>query len=207
MSYTKTKIYQLALNAMLLSRELTNVETDTSNEVRALNVNYDTALFSTLQDLDLDTLSVKIPLELIEILTGDLHWNYVYKYPINCAVFRRIETAALTDTVRSHISKRVRIHSNGVKAIFTNEPAAIAEYIPKNVSLEYFSASAAKALALNLAYMTTPLLVGKGSKSLRESIKGEYVVAKLEAQELDKIENFIFEDDSVRSEFVETRIS
>lgn len=204
MAYTKAKIYNLALSALLLAKEVTEIETDKSNEVRVLNIHWDTALESTLKDLDLDILSSPMELELITQLdTGP--WKYVYKYPTNCAMFRRIQSCVLTDTKRTHIPKRVGIY-NDKKVIFTNEISAVAECIPSNVPLVVFSSMAAMALAYMLAYLSAPLVVGKGSKPLRESLMQAYIFAKTEAQEDDARENFNYEPDYVRSEFVAARI-
>jgi hypothetical protein len=204
MSYTKPKIYNLALSSLLLAKEVVDVDTDKSNEVRVLNIHYDIALESTLKDLDLDSLSTPITLELIEELTEG-PWKFAYKYPSTCAFFRRIKSQAVTDTNRTHISKRVAMH-NGQKVIFTNEEEAVAECIPNNIPLVALSSMAGMALAYQLAYLSAPLIVGKGAKALRDSLLQAYVVAKAEAQEDDARENFNYESDDIRSEFVAARI-
>lgn len=205
MSFTKTKIYNIAFSALLLAKEISNADTDESNEVKVLNTFWETALESTLQDLDLDSLSQPIPLELIEELT-DGPWKYAYKFPTNCAFLRRIKSQFETDNRSTHISKRTGIH-NGQKAIFTDEYQAVGDCIPKDVPLEAMNAMAGLALAYKLAMLSAPLIVGKGSKALRREIKEDYVVSKLEAQETDSLENFNYESDSQRSEFVEARLS
>ena len=205
MAYTKTKIYNLALSILLLSREVSDVLTDETNEVRILNTHWDIALESTLQDLDLDSTSQPITLELIETLSNHI-WQYSYKYPTNCAFLRRIESPCLTDTKSSHIAKRISIR-NGVKVIFTDEALAVGECIPKDVPIESLNSMAVMTVAHRLAELSAPLLVGKGAKALREDIRNGYVAAKLEAQETDARENFNYESDAQRSEWVEERIS
>lgn len=204
MSYTKAEIYNLTLSALLLARQVVNVETDKSTEVNVLNTHWETALKSTLKDLDLDSLSTPITLELIEEL-DEGPWTYVYKYPTNCALLRRIESGYLTDNSRTHISKRVGLHE-GKKVIFTNEADAVAECIPNDVPLSALSPMAAMAVAYKLAMLSTPLVVGKGSRTLKEDIKKDYLIAKAEAQEDDALENFNYEGDDVRSEFVTARL-
>lgn len=205
MSYTKVQIYNLTFSALMLGKEVSEIETDTSLEVRVLNIHWDTALSSTLQDLDLDSLSTPITLELItELEEGP--WRYVYKYPTNCAFLRRIESGAVTDNVTTHISKRVAMY-DGQKAIFTNEYDAVAETIPKNIPLAALSPMAALAVAYKLGILSAPLVVGKGAKVLRDSLKEDYIIAKGEAQETDAMENYNYEEDSLRSEFVQVRLS
>lgn len=205
MSYTKVQIYNLALSALLLAKEVEQPDTDPSNEVRVLNLNWDTALSSTLQDLDLDSLSTSVQLELLDTLQDGGPWRFVYKYPTNCAFFRRIKSCVKTDNASTHISKQVSIY-NGQKAIFTNADSAEAEIIPKDVPLSALNPNAALAVAYKLAYLSAPLITGKGAKALKDSIKEDYLVVKAEAQETDKAENFNYEEDSLRSEFVQARL-
>ena len=205
MSYTKEGIYNLTLSALLLGKEVTEVSTDKSNEVRVLNIHWDTALGSTLKDLDLDILSSPVTLELIEELEDNI-WQYAYKYPTNCGLLRRIQSSVLTDTSRTHIPKRVGVHDN-VKAIFTNEYDAVAEIIPRNISLALLNENAALAIAYKLAWLSAPLITGKGARTLRDELWKSYLLAKAEAQEDDRRENFNYDSDSTRSEFVAERLS
>jgi hypothetical protein len=204
MSYTKPQIYTLTLSALQLSKEVVDVATDRSNEVRVLNMHYDAALEATLKDLDLDSLSSTMDLELIEEL-DEGPWTYVYKYPTNCAKLRRIENQVPTDNITTHIPKVVKMYGTQ-KAIYTNEYEAVIEYIPKDVSLAAFSSMAGMALVYKLALLSAPLIAGKGSKSLLKELKEAYVMAKTEAQEDDRDENFNYEADHLRSEFVSTRL-
>ena len=206
MSFTKEKIYNLALSALLLSEEVIEISTSKSNNISILNRFYDIAFASTLQDLDLDSTSEPITLELIEELGDDYNWDYVYKYPSNCIFLRRIKSSAVTDNKSTHISKRVAQYE-GQKAIFTNEYQAVAECIPKDLSLESLSPMAGLAVAYKLAILSAPLAVGKGAKTLRKEINDNYIIAKTEAQETDSLENFNYESDWQRSEFVEARLS
>ena len=205
MSFSKVKIYNLALSALLLAQEVIEISTDKSNAVGVLNTFWEPALEATLQDLDLDGLSQPISLELLATLT-DEPWQYVYKYPTNCAFLRRIISLQITDNRSTHISKRVALYE-GSKAIYTDEYQAVGECIPKDAPLEAFSAMAGIALAYKLAFLASPLIVGKGAKTLRKEILALYLLAKSDAQETDSLENFNYESDSQRSEFVEERLS
>ena len=206
MSFTKEEIYNLTLSTLLLSEEVIEISTTKSNNVKILNRFYNIAFQSTLQDLDLDSLSQPITLELIEELPEDHVWDYAYKYPTNCVFFRRIESGVATDNRSTHIAKRTGIH-DGQKVIFTNKYQAIAECIPKDVPLEALSPMAALTVSYKLAFLSSPLLVGKGAKTLRKEIREDYAISKLEAQETDVLENFKYESDWQRSEFVEERLS
>lgn len=202
--YTKAKLYNLALGALLLTRKIADVDTDTSKECQVLNVHWDAAFRTSLEDLDLDSLSTQRTLELIEEEPNTL-WLFAYKYPSNCSFFRRIQTAVIKDTRSTRIPLRV-VNHEGTKAIYTNEAEAIGEYISNDFPLSLLSASAGLAIAYKLAHLSAPLVAGKGAKSLRDDIMKNYLVAKAEAQEHDRMENANFDGDDVMSEFVEARI-
>lgn len=202
--YSKAKIYNLALGALLLSRQIIDVDTDKSNEAKVLNTHYDIAFRSTLEDLDLDSTSTQATLELIETDPNAL-WGYSYKYPADCAFFRRLQSSSVTDNRSSHIDKRIST-KDGRKVIFTNEIDAIAEYISYDVPLSSLSATVGLAIAYRLAILSAPLIVGKGAEKLRAELQNKYVMTKAEAQEQDRRENFVFTDEDIESEFVNARI-
>lgn len=208
MSFTKVKIYDLTLSALLLAEEVTDIDTTKSNNIKVLNKFYDTALESTLQDLDLDSLSQPISLELLADLQNveDQAWDFVYKYPTNCAFLRRIRSGVATDNKSTHISKRTGLYE-GQKAIYTNKYQAVGECIPKDIPLEALSPMAGLSVVYKLGLLSAPLVVGKGAKALMRSLKEDYILAKLEAQESDSLENFNYEAEWARSEFVEARLS
>ncbi len=210
--YTKAKIFNLALGALLLQRQITNADTDKTNEAKVLLNWYDIALRSSLEDMDLDSTSSSEILALVEEFDPlevdpiEFPWRYAYKYPSNCAFFRRIRSAAVVDNRTTHIPKRVAIHS-GQKVIFTNEENALVEFIPFDVPLQSLSANAGLAIAYKLALLSAPLITGKGAKSLMANIEKQYIIAKAAAQAQDERENFSFVDEAVTSEFVEARLS
>lgn len=208
MPFTKVKSYNLALSALLLAKQVSDTETDLiTNEVRVLNLFWDDALTSTLQEMDLDCLSEQIPLELIaELDPHEWQWHYAYKYPTRCAYLRRLKSHAHTDTSATFIEKRTGIYK-GQKVIFTNHHQAVGECIPTDISLGMLSSHAGFAVSYKLAYLASPLLVGKGASKLRDEVYQSYLIELHEAQELDKNENFNYDRSYVRSEWVRERLS
>jgi hypothetical protein len=204
MAFTKAKIYNLALNALLLQRQTTDPDTDVSNEVVALNNVYDTALESTIADLDLDGHTTDVTLSLIES-DPTTDWSYSYTFPTTCVVFRRIRSSALKDNKTTRIPLRILI-DGGVKVIYTNQVSAEAEVILSTVAINLWSAHAALCLAYRLAILGSTLVVGKGARTLREELEGRYVRSKAEAQEQDHRDNFNFTDPEVDSEWVQQRL-
>lgn len=203
--YTKVKIFNLALGALLLQKQVINVESDKSTEVRTLDIHYDSAFRTTISDLDLDGTSTQKDLELVKA-KPNLLWDFAYKYPSNCAFFRRIQSPVVKDNRSNQIPRKVGTY-NGQKVIFTNAETAIAEYIPNDLNLSILSDSAAMAVAYKLAWMSSPLITGKGALALKKDIQTSYLLAKAEAQEQDRLENATFDEDDITSEFVEVRTS
>jgi hypothetical protein len=205
--YTKEQIFNLALGALLLQREITNAATDRSNECRVLNTHYTVAFWTTLQDLDLDSTSSQVELELIETAPNDGDvWQYAYRYPSTCVFLRRLQSCSTIDNRYTHIPKRVAIHE-GEKVIFTNQKEAIAEYIPSTIALSTLIAPAGLCIAYKLAMLSSALVVGKGAQKLKEELMSKYMIFKSEAQEQDRRENMNFVDEAIESEFVAVRTS
>lgn len=203
--YSKAEIFNLALGALLLTKKISDTDTDKSPENQTLNVHWNAAFRSTLADLDLDGTSSQKQLELLETDPNEL-WTLAYKYPSDCAFLRRLYNGALMDKRSNQIKKQVGLH-NGKKVIFTHQENAVCEYIPNDVPLNLLSASAGLAIAYRLAVMSAPLIAGKGAKELRKQLNDLYLIAKAEAQELDRLENANFIDEEDQSEFVEARLS
>lgn len=213
--FTKAKFFNLALQALLLNRQIIDTTSDRSNENKAMLENYDLALNAALFDMDLDSTASQKTLELVHDFTVDPPpnnsapgplWNYAYKYPSNCAFFRRVVTCNVVDDKSTHEPKRILIW-NGKKTIFANAQNAIGEYIATDFPIQTLTAPAGLTIALRLAYMTAPLIVGKGAKSLMSEIAQRYAASKAEAQGLDERESFSFQEDSNLSEFVKVRMS
>ena len=137
MVYTKPQLYNLALSALLLQRQISDPVTDKSNEAKVLNSVWDAAFYGALQDLDLERLSEDFTLELKENNPDDL-WLFAYKYPSRCAHLRRIKSCVRTDNRYTHIAKRVGQY-DGETVIFTNQEGAILNMIPRDVPLTALS--------------------------------------------------------------------
>lgn len=213
--YTKATIFNLALNALLLNRQIIDPASDQSNEAKVLNGQWPIALRNALAEMDLDSTSTFKSLDLVHDFTKDPPpnngqpgplWNYAYRYPDKCAFFRRIKSCNRNDDKFTHIAKEIMIY-DGKKVIFTDEANAIGHYIPEDFPLQTLSAPGGMAIAFRLAWQSAPLVVGKGSKTLRDSIKADYAIAKAQAQALDERESFSFQSDENMSEFVKTRMS
>lgn len=218
--FSKTDIYNLALGALLLTKRISDNNTDTSQENQTLNVHWPMALEQTLTDLDLDCTAQRQPLALVAT-NPQAGWNYAYKYPANCILLRRLidpcrfqsdgfynryEDGIRPDTRYTQVPRQTGTYL-GNKVIFCNLDQAYVEYIAIDISLNLLSASAVLALAYKLAQLAAPLITGKGAAALRTEILNGYKLVKAEAQELDRQENATFQKDWEMSDFVRARLS
>lgn len=203
---TKAQIFNLALGALLLQRQIVNPDTDTSNEGKVLTTWYDIAFRSAIADMDLDSTSTLLTAELVARCPIK-HWDFAYKYPSNCAFFRRIQSCQPGPDGRyTAVPKHVAMF-NGQKVVFTNQCEAVFEVVTFDFHISSLTASAALAIAYRLAVLSAPLATGKGAQKLIQDIAKSYQVAKAEAQAIDERENFNFNSEAVESEFVAARLS
>lgn len=202
---SKPEIFNLALSALYLTKEITDAEGDPSKEARSLRAKFPIAFAKTIEDLDLNATSSFVQLELVLEEPNDL-WGYAYKYPSNCAFFRRIKSCERIDNEDTKIPHETG-YLNGQRVIYTNQWRAIGQYIPKDVSLAALNPSACTALAYMLAWYCPNLIVGKGSQRIRAEVLEMYRVFKSEAQEHDYRENERYFNPYEESSFVRERIS
>lgn len=185
--YSKTQIFNLALNALLLSRQVIDADTDRSNEAARLRTVWTVALNSALAEMKLAETKEAVTLELIEENPNDL-WNYVYRYPSHCVTFLRIRSELVRDRRATHIRRQIGRY-DGEKAVFTDAPNAVAEIITNDIDLSQLSVYAGTAIAMSLAYHASTLIVGKGAATLKRSISDEYIRNVALAQGFDAREN------------------
>lgn len=210
--YSKAKIFNLTLGALLLSRTINDPDTDESNENKVLLRHWDVAFRKTLADLDLESTSTTATLELLTDDTDVIPfgWLYAYKYPSDCMFMRRIDSESKIDNRTTSVPKQVKIltvDEQTLKVILTDQYQAAIDYISRDVPLNTMSAPVGMCIAYNLAELCATLIVGKGAAKLKEENRAKYVIAKAEAKRIDALENFNFVDEATESEFVEARIT
>lgn len=202
--YTKTSLFNLALNMILLQRDIANADTSIGKEVNVLRTVWEPALFSTLQELDLDRTMITASLELLQADPNDL-WDYAYKYPSNCARIRRI----VSEVIKDDESTKIPLATGSIPpnvVIFTNQQQASVEYIPTDIPLAALNVHAGLCVAARLAYLSAPLIIGKEAVKIRKQCADDFILYKLEAQELDKSENLSFDSPAMLSPFVRARL-
>lgn len=204
MATVKADIFNLALDALLLNKEVVNPDTDTTAYAKTLRKKWPIALPETIADLDLDRTSEMVTLELVEMNPVPL-WAYAYKYPDNCAMIRRIESGFLVDNRATRVPFATGTFE-GESVIFTNQPNAVASIQPSDLDFDTLNASGKMALALNLAMKSSFLITGKGATDLKKQLAEDYRFYKGKSQEFDRMENFIHSDPETESEYIAARM-
>lgn len=201
--FEEVMVYNVALQALLIDYQTQDPSIDTNKAVRTLRTFFPMARSKVLADLDLDKTSTKVKLELLAATHP--HYEYVYKYPANCAKFRRIVSPFATDNNQTRIPAKTETVGT-VPAIMTNEFEAWAEIQPTDLNLSALNPSAGICMGLMLAYLSSALITGKGSKDFKANILQEYILMKAEAMEDDQNENVDSTPDEFKSEFVQARL-
>ena len=203
--FDKTKIFNLALAALSLQKRISNADTDSSTEALTLNVYWDLAFNSALQEMDLDSTSTSKASELVEENANE-YGSKAYLYPTDCVLLRRIKTGNLTDDEESKEDLRVEIYE-GQKVIMTNKDAAEIEYISKDVPFSTLTAEAAHFISLRLAKLAIPLVAGTNKKDVLATLNEACNMALLDAQRKDRIESSIYQPEYAKSALVKARLS
>ena len=203
--YTKADLFNIALGALLLERQIVDADEDKSVEAKSLRRMFPIALAQALQDMDLDK-TIEIKNAEMVVRDPSVIWRFAYKYPDNCAMIRRLVSGARMDNRETKIPLQTGLFV-GQPVIYTNDDAAAIEYIPNDLNLGSLSASAGLAVAWKLAHLCAALQAGKGAQKIRQEILTTYILFKEQAQAHDRLENMNFEVDNVVSEFVNVRTS
>lgn len=207
--FNKTKVFNLALQALFINKRITNADTDNSTEAHALRTNWDFIYPQALSELDLDSTSITKTLELV-VEKPNTKWLYAYKYPNDVALIRRIDNCHVTDDIDTVVKHRVELYEyNGdiIKVIMTNKHNSEVEYISTDVPVDTLTAEAAQFIALVLARASISLIVGERQSTVDQSVASKLVQAHVAARRKDGIETQVSEPAWKQSSFVKARMS
>lgn len=154
MSYTKTKIYNMALKNLGVTIGIQSASQTDRNTI-VLNEFYDTAKEKTLSDFDWGFASTYRTLS----LTGEKSLNpkylYEYDYPNDCALVREI-LSRNSEKVEFEVSSKI----SGQKVIYTNQENAIIRYTRFVKEETYYTPEFAMALSWYLAFLSAKAITG-----------------------------------------------
>lgn len=155
-----------------MGKEISDIETEKSQEASACNRYYSDAIESTLSDAWWPFATRIKALELIETNPNN-EWNYSYRYPSDCLTLRKIQSGIRNDTHESRVPYLIASDDAG-RIVFTDQQNAICEYT-KNISdVSLFNAEFRLAVSFRLAAYIAPRLTNGDPFSLRDKAMNAY---------------------------------
>ena len=198
---SKTEIFNMALSHLAVGKDVSNLETEQSEEARVGRRFYDTALRSTLADFNWPFATKIAALALIEEEPNS-EWAFSYRYPSDCLNIRRVLSGIRNDNRQSRAPYKLAGDDTGT-IIFTDEEDAQIEYTRYIDNPLIYSADFTLAFSYYLAALAAPRLTGGdqfklGEKALR-MYAGELRRAEARAGNEEQVE------EAPESEFVRAR--
>lgn len=151
---SETEISNIALSHIGNSKEIQNLQTDRSAEGSACRRFYTPALEESLRDFAWPFTTKIADLGLVEEDPND-EWNFSYRYPSDCEMFRRILSGIRNDTRQSRVTYKIGRDSQGL-LIFTDQEDAQAEYTVREDDPDRFPSDFVMAFSLLLASYIAP---------------------------------------------------
>lgn len=161
---TTTEICNMALSHLGVGKDVSNVDTEKSNEARAFNRFYPTAIEAMLRDFPWPFAIKMATLALVEDNQDESdilsEWEFSYQYPADCVEAKRIVSMHTTDNRQSRIPYRIITGASG-PLILSNWPNAVLEYAGLLPTTALFPADFTLALSYRMAcYMAARVTGG-----------------------------------------------
>jgi len=200
---SKGEICNLAIGHLAISRQISNIDTEKSEEARACRQFYPTVVAATLRDAPWKFTTLFYDLELVEENPTE-KWAFAYRYPSSCARFRRIESDVRNETLKDRVPfKIVRDSSGAGKLIYTDRENAVAEISSEITNPELFDPDFVLAVSFRLAALIAPRVTGGDPNKLGERAMKYYIYEISKAEATDGNEQQ--DEDAPDSEFINAR--
>jgi hypothetical protein len=191
----------MALYHLGVSKEMSNVDTESSEEAKTCRVFYDTAVESVLKSFPWPFATVVADLGLVEEdPTND--WAFSYNYPSDCLTFLRIQNELRTDSRQSRLPYKVATDGSA-KLIYTDIEDAICEYTRNVTDTSFYTADFNLGLSYFLASLMVPKLTRGDQYKILKDVMALYnmYINKAKANALNEGQV----DQEVESEFIRSR--
>lgn len=198
---SKTEICNLAISHIGIGKEISNLDTDSSEEAKACRRYYETAKKITLADVDWSFATKFATLNLIETTPTD-EWDYSYRYPSDCLSLRRIKSGIRSDNQDSRIPFKIVSDATGL-LIYSDQPEAAVEYTYNVTSAALFTEEFKLALSFRLAEFIAARLTGGDPFKIKQEMMQQYNMEIGKA--IKKNNNEEVGDQMPESEFIRVR--
>lgn len=163
MGYTRTEIANFALSHIGTGKQISDLDTESSNEAKLCRRFYEISRDSTLKDFQWGFATQYADLALVSE-NPTIEWNYSYRYPSDCVLVRRILSGIRNETRQSRVSFKITRDSSG-RLIYTDEQSACVEYTQRVTDSGQYPDDFVLALSYRLShYIISGLTTGDTSK-------------------------------------------
>ena len=173
MSYSKTVIANLAISHLGIGKEISNIDTDNTEEAVACRRYFDISREQTLRNKDWSFAGRFFTLNLVES-SPTTEWAYSYRYPTNCLKTRRILSGLRNDTRGSRIEFKIVSDAIG-KLIYADEANAVVEYTHNISDTSLFPPDFALALSYKLAFNIAATVTAGDPFGIRNTMNELYM--------------------------------
>lgn len=169
-----------ALSHLGSTKEISNLTTDASAEAASCRRFFQPARDEVLRDFAHPFTTTIVSLGLVQTNPNN-EWNYSYRYPSDCMMFRKIQSGVRNDRRETRVPYRIGKDSTG-KLIYTDEVNAIGEYTFKETDISKWPIDLQNALSLLLASYIAPRVTGGDPFKLGEGALKKYFMMKTKAE-------------------------
>lgn len=175
---SETEISNLAISHCGSGKEISNLDTDSSEEGSVCRRFYELARDQVLRDFAWTFATKFRAVALIEEDPND-EWDYSYRYPSDCLKIRRILSGQRRDTNDTRVPYKVAADDSGLLFYCDTEDAEI-EYTMRQDDPSFYPADFIMALSYKLAFYIAPRITAGDPFNLQQKF------AQLYQMEIDK---------------------
>lgn len=188
MSFSKTKIFNLALSNLGISAPIQNSIEESPTAI-LMNNYYELARDTVLEAHEWSFANALKELSVSTESSLNGNWSYVYTLPNDCISPRAIISPFDNKEKKFEPS----VDSSGAKVILSNVNPAVLRYTKRVTNETYFTAPFVTALAFYLAYLSAQVINGSSNK--KNSNLQDYNLAIRQAIVTDARKNEIHDED------------
>lgn len=198
---SETEIANLALSHLGIGKEISNIDTERSDEANAARRFYPLCRDTTLRDVKWPFATKVTELALVES-DPTTEWAYSYTYPTDCLNAHKILSGVRNDSRQTRVPYSI-YYGTASKVIYTDMQSAELEYTVKVTDSQRFPDDFVLAISFKLAALMAPRLTAGDPFKL-----GQYASAMYDRHIKIAAANSYNEeqqDETVSSEFVRYR--
>lgn len=167
-----TQIANMALSHLGIGKEISNLDSERSNEALTCRRFYDNARDKTLEDFNWP---FACKFETLALVGSDptTEWKYSYRYPTDCLKVRRIPSGIRNDNRQSRVPFKI-VQDDAGHLIYTDMVNAQIEFTAVSNDPEQYPANFVLAFSYLLASLIAPRITGGDNFQVGEKADAKY---------------------------------